>query len=137
MRTCLYLLILALFINPSFTCAQTPPANVPGGYSSSQLWLENMTWQEVRDAIKTGKTTVLIPTGGTEQNGPALALGKHNFILRYTTLETAKRLGNTLIAPIMPYVPEGDFHPPTGHMMFSGTLCLSGRHRPQPERAWL
>jgi creatinine amidohydrolase/Fe(II)-dependent formamide hydrolase-like protein len=83
-----------------------------------------MTWPEVRDALKAGKTTVIIPTGGTEQNGPHIVLGKHNFILKYTAPEIAKRVGNTLVAPIMAYVPEGDIHPPTGHMRFPGTLSL-------------
>ena len=33
---------------------------------------------ELRDEIGAGKTTVIIPIGGTEQNGPHMALGKHN-----------------------------------------------------------
>ena len=37
---------------------------------------------EVRDAVSAGNTTVLIGTGGVEQNGPYLAGGKHNFVLR-------------------------------------------------------
>ena len=44
-----------------------------------------MTWMEVRDAIKTGKTTVIIPTGGVEQKGPYSAIGRHNFSLQITT----------------------------------------------------
>ena len=39
---------------------------------------------EVRDALKGGKATVIIPTGGVEQNGPYLATGKHNYVLRAT-----------------------------------------------------
>ncbi len=88
------------------------------------LWLEDLTWPEIHDAVKDGYTTAIIPTGGTEQNGPAIALGKHNFILKYTALAITQRLGNALIAPIMAYVPEGDIHPPTGHMRFAGTLSL-------------
>src|SRR5262249_9166391 len=33
------------------------------------VWIEEMTWLEVHDAIKAGKTTALILTGGIEQNG--------------------------------------------------------------------
>jgi creatinine amidohydrolase/Fe(II)-dependent formamide hydrolase-like protein len=88
------------------------------------VWLEDMTWQEVRDALKAGKTTVIIPTGGTEQNGPAVVLGKHNFILRYTAMAIAQRLGNALVAPVLPYVPEGSINPPEGHMRFPGTMSL-------------
>ena len=42
------------------------------------VFLEELTWTEVRDALKAGKTTILLPTGGTEQNGPHMVLGKHN-----------------------------------------------------------
>jgi creatinine amidohydrolase/Fe(II)-dependent formamide hydrolase-like protein len=100
------------------------PASAAAPQHTQTLWLEEMTWPEIKDALAAGKTTVIIPTGGTEQNGPAIALGKHNFILRYTAPEIARRVGNTLVAPIMEYVPEGDIHPPTGHMRFPGTLSL-------------
>ena len=43
------------------------------------VWMEDMTWMDVRDAMKAGKKTVLIATGGIEPNGPWLALGKHQF----------------------------------------------------------
>jgi len=92
--------------------------------AAESLWLEDMTWQEIANAIKSGKTTALIPTGGTEQNGLHIVLGKHNAILRYTMPVIAEKLGNALIAPIMEYVPEGDITPPTGHMQFAGTLSL-------------
>ena len=48
------------------------------------VFIEELTWMEIRDAMKEGKTTVIIPTGGVEQNGPYLATGKHNYILRAT-----------------------------------------------------
>ncbi|MEI6729892.1 MAG: creatininase family protein, partial [Pseudomonadota bacterium] len=77
---------------------------------AGNVWLEDMTWQEIADALKEGKTTVIIPTGGTEQNGPHIVTGKHNFILKYTAEEIANKLTNTLIAPIIAYVPEGDIN---------------------------
>ena len=64
-------------------------------------------------------------TGGTEQNGPYVILGKHNDIARHTAGEIARRLGHTLVAPVIAYVPEGDpGAAPTGHMRFSGTLTV-------------
>jgi creatinine amidohydrolase len=84
-----------------------------------------MTWMEVRDALKAGKTTVLIPTGGVEQNGPYLATGKHDYILRGTTEAIARKLGDALVAPIVPFVPEGDIEPPTSHMKYPGTISLT------------
>jgi creatinine amidohydrolase/Fe(II)-dependent formamide hydrolase-like protein/sterol desaturase/sphingolipid hydroxylase (fatty acid hydroxylase superfamily) len=88
------------------------------------VYLEDMTWQEVRDAINKGSTTVLVPTGGTEQNGPHVVLGKHNYIVKYTAGKIAETLGKTLVAPVMSYVPEGSIAPAEGHMRFSGTLSM-------------
>lgn len=88
------------------------------------VWIEEMTWLEVRDAIKAGKTTVIIPTGGIEQNGPYLAAGKHNYILRATAPAIARKLGNALVAPIVPFVPEGAIDPPSGHMLYPSTISI-------------
>lgn len=88
------------------------------------VFLEEMTWMEVRDALHAGKTTVLVPTGGIEQNGPYVVTGKHNYILRATTEAIARRLGNAVVAPIVPFVPEGNIDPPSGHMKYPGTLSV-------------
>ena len=106
--------------------AATPDPNTPQLLDTyNTLFIEEMTWLEVRDALKAGKTTAIIATGGVEQNGPYLATGKHNFVLRATTEAIAKKLGNALIAPIVPFVPEGDINPPTGHMLYPGTISVS------------
>jgi len=89
------------------------------------VWLEELTWMEVRDLMREGYRTVLIPTGGIEQNGPYLALGKHNVILRATMDAVARRLGRTLVAPVVPFVPEGDIDPPSGHMRYPGTVSVT------------
>jgi creatinine amidohydrolase/Fe(II)-dependent formamide hydrolase-like protein len=84
-----------------------------------------MTWMEVRDAMKAGKTTGIVATGGVEQDGPYLATGKHDVILRATTEAIARKLGDALVAPIVAFVPEGDIDPPTGHMKYPGTFSLT------------
>lgn len=89
------------------------------------IWIEEMTWLEVRDALKAGKTTVIVPTGGLEQNGPYLAIGKHNYVNHATCEAIARKLGNALCAPNVPFVPEGDFEPKTGHMLYPGTISLT------------
>jgi creatinine amidohydrolase/Fe(II)-dependent formamide hydrolase-like protein len=89
------------------------------------VFIEELTWLEVRDAIRAGKTTAIIATGGVEMNGPYLATGKHNYVLRATTEAIARKLGNALVAPIVPFVPEGDIDPPTGHMRYPGTISVS------------
>lgn len=88
------------------------------------VWFEEMTWMEVRDALRAGKTTILIPTGGVEQNGPYLAAGKHDYILRATGDAIARKLGNALVAPIVAFVPEGGINPPTGHMLYPSTITV-------------
>src|SRR6266480_3588968 len=106
--------------------AMTPDRNAPRPIDTlDTVWIEEMTWMEVRDALKAGKTSVLVPTGGVEQNGPYLATGKHNYILRATTEAIARKLGNALIAPIVPFVPEGDIDPPTEHMKYPGTISVT------------
>jgi creatinine amidohydrolase len=89
------------------------------------LWTEELTWMEVRDAVKAGKTTILIGTGGVEQNGPYVAGGKHNYVLQTVLPYIARAIGNTLIAPIVKFVPEGAIEPePRGHMQYPGTVSL-------------
>ena len=63
---------------------------------------------DVRDAMKAGKTTAIISTGGIEPNGPWLALGKHNYVLHANCEAIARKIGNALCAPIVKFVPEGD-----------------------------
>jgi creatinine amidohydrolase/Fe(II)-dependent formamide hydrolase-like protein len=69
------------------------------------VWMEQLTWMEIRDAIKAGKTTGLILTGGVESNGPHLATGKHNFVLHVMGEAIARKLGNALVAPIVTLEP--------------------------------
>ncbi|MES2454566.1 MAG: creatininase family protein [Bacteroidota bacterium] len=91
---------------------------------SNSPFIEELTWLDVRDNIREGKTTVLITTGGIEQSGPYIPTGKHNYILRVVTRAVAEKLGNALIAPIVPFVPEGNLDPPTGHVKYAGTISL-------------
>jgi creatinine amidohydrolase/Fe(II)-dependent formamide hydrolase-like protein len=88
------------------------------------IFLEEMTWLEVRDALRAGKRTAIVASGGIEMNGPYLALGKHNYILRATTEAIARQLGDALVAPVIPFVPEGDIAPPSGHMRYPGTISV-------------
>jgi len=138
---------LALAIVTTFASAQTPqgqqppdPRNRGGGQCTrnayncvdavnpiptpNTVWLEELTWMDVRDAIKNGKTTVIIATGGMEPNGPWLATGKHNYVLQTNCEAIARKLGNALCAPLVKFVPEGQIDPPTGHMVSPGTISM-------------
>lgn len=103
-----------------------PDPNSPRPIAAvDSVFIEDLTWMEVRDALKAGADTVIVPTGGVEQNGPYLVTGKHNVVLRGTTEAIARKLGNTLVAPIVPFVPEGDIDPPSLHMHYPGTISVS------------
>ncbi|MBG1231545.1 creatininase family protein [Aestuariivirga litoralis] len=91
----------------------------------AEVLLENLTWTELRDAIGAGSTTVIVPIGGTEQSGPLIALGKHNARVSFLSAKIAEAAGQTLVAPVIAYVPEGNIDPPTEHMRFPGTLSVS------------
>jgi hypothetical protein len=102
--------------NPLATLSESTPRS---------LLLEQLTWMEVRDHIERGYTRIIIPTGGIEQNGPFVALNKHDLIMKRLSIEIATRLGNTLVAPLVSFVPQGSIQPPSGHMLYPGTISLS------------
>ncbi len=82
------------------------------------VFIEELTWMEVRDAIEAGNTTAIVATGGIEPNGPYVATGKHNYVLQATTEVIARKLANALVAPIVAFVPEA------GWMGYHGTISL-------------
>jgi creatinine amidohydrolase len=91
----------------------------------STVSIADMTWVEVRSALEAGYTRAIVPSGGIEQNGPHMILGKHDHIVAWTAERIARKLGHTLVAPVVAYVPEGSYAPPTGHMRFPGTLGVT------------
>ena len=92
--------------------------------AAPSVFLEELTTTEVSAAIRDGKTTIIIPVGGTEQNGPHMVLGKHNIRAKVLAGRVAQLLGNALVAPVVAYVPEGNITPPTEHMRFAGTISV-------------
>jgi creatinine amidohydrolase len=93
-------------------------------HAQNSLFIEDLTTAEVSSALKAGKTTVIIPVGGTEQSGPHMALGKHNTRVHVLSGRIAATLGDALVAPVLSYVPEGNITPPTEHMRFAGTISI-------------
>jgi len=75
------------------------PRPVP---ARDSVWIEELTYLEVRDAIKAGKTTALVMAGSTEQNGPYMSGGKHQYAIHLVGEAVARKLGNALIAPVIP-----------------------------------
>lgn len=123
-----FVALVAMVLTAQTALAQggSPALDEPNPISGvDTVFIEDMTWMEVRDALEAGKTTVIVATGGMEQNGPYLVTGKHNVVLKGVTQVIAQRLGNALVAPIIKLVPEGDFDPPSGHMRYPGTISLT------------
>ncbi len=98
------------------------------GREVNTVFIEEMTWTEIRDALDAGKTTVIVPTAGTEQNGPHMVMGKHRYIIDEASDRIARELGNALVAPSVTYVPEGSVDPPSGHMQYPGTITLPNEY---------
>jgi creatinine amidohydrolase len=92
---------------------------------SKSVFIEDLTWTEIRDEIDSGKTTAIYFSGSTEQNGSHLVLGKHNFISRYVAEKIANELGSALVYPVMPFAPTGDPVAKTDHMRYPGSVNLS------------
>lgn len=121
MTSCLLRALGALIL----TLLLTKPGVAAGSDPASTVFLEEMTSPELHQRIAKGATTILIPIGATEQNGPHMVLGKHNVRVRVLAAQIADKLGNTVVAPVMAYVPEGSIQPPTAHMRFTGTISIS------------
>jgi len=82
--------------------AATPAVRAQAPDVKSIVDLELLTHTEVAEKLKEGKTSVLVVTGGTEERGPHDVLGGHTLLAHYRAIEIAKRLGNTLVAPVLP-----------------------------------
>src|SRR5436309_11544966 len=107
-----FLLIAALLIAaPAYGQAQS-------------VWIDDLTWPEVQDAIAGGKRTAIVYVGSSEQNGPHMVIGKHNFIAHALAQRIAEELGDALVYPTMPYAVAGNPIARTGHMRFPGTVTL-------------
>ena len=87
---------------------ETAPKGISPTNPPDTVFIDELTWEETRDLMKAGKTTVIIPTGGTEKNGYHMTLGKHNVIVTFAANLMARKLKNTLVAPTIQYVPEGN-----------------------------
>lgn len=107
----------AIALHPQRADAQRPQPAPP-------VFLEDLTWTEVRDRLAAGTRSIIVGTAGQEQKGPHMVDGEHKYVLTHTTERIARTLGDALVAPIITYVPEGSWDPPRGHMTKPGTITL-------------
>ncbi len=120
-RAVLKLALVALASGALALTIATKPLTAP---LPNTLKMADMTWVEVRSAIAQGYTRVIVPSGGIEQNGPHMILGKHDHIVGFAAERIAAELGRTLVAPVVSYVPQGAYAPPEGNLRFPGTIGL-------------
>ncbi len=95
------------------------------GAAPPSVFIEDLTWPEVRDAIAAGATIAIYYAGSTEQNGPHMATGKHNFVARHVAGRIASTLGNAMVYPVLPFAPTGDAASKSGHMRFPGSVSVT------------
>jgi creatinine amidohydrolase len=121
-HTLLRLALVAAVSSVLALAIATEPLTAP---LPNTLKMSDMTWVEVRSAIAQGYTHVIVPSGGIEQNGPHMILGKHDHIVAFAAERIAAELGRTLVAPVVSYVPQGGYAPAEGNLRFPGTIGLS------------
>src|SRR5580693_7254938 len=97
---------------------------LPAHGQAPSVWVDDLTWPEVRDAIAAGKRTAIVYVGSSEQNGPHMVIGKHNFIAHALAQRIAEELGDALVYPVLPYAVAGNAITRTGHMRFPGSVSL-------------
>lgn len=97
MRRNVCLLFFACFGSP--TMAGRPPA--------ASVELAHMTTAELRDRLGKGCPIALVYNGGMDETGPHVALGKHIFRANTYGKAIARRLGDAILAPVIPFAPNG------------------------------
>jgi creatinine amidohydrolase/Fe(II)-dependent formamide hydrolase-like protein len=100
------------------------PARAAPCAQTNLVEFEKMTWVEVKCEIAAGKTTALIYTGGVEERGPQNANGGHNLIAHATVEAIARKLGNAIFLPVLPYTPN-DVEPIPGTIGITNELLAA------------
>jgi creatinine amidohydrolase len=90
-------------------------------YAQKQVDFGLMTWPEVKQALQQGKTTALIFNGDTQQRGPQGVNGAHTLIVREFGREIAEKLGNAIVAPVIPFSVN------KANAELPGTIGITGR----------
>jgi creatinine amidohydrolase len=86
---------------------ETAPEGTPS-QAPDTVFIDELTWEETRDALKAGTRTAIVPAGGTVTISDRLVLGTPNVLVTHAANVMARRLKNALVAPTIQYVPDGD-----------------------------
>lgn len=119
---------LALLVSTSFAAIMAPSSQTHAADTCTGLAqhveLGCQSWTDINAQLQAGTRTIIIPIGGTEQSGPFIGVGKHNVRAIALADVIAGHVGQTLVAPVIAYVPEGSTTPRTSHMRFPGTISI-------------
>jgi creatinine amidohydrolase/Fe(II)-dependent formamide hydrolase-like protein len=116
-----YLLTLAALV----IAGRDVEAQPATAMAAPPVFIDELTWMEIRDRMAAGTKSVIIGTAGQEQKGPHMVTGEHKYVLQHTAERIARTLGDALVAPIITYVPEGSWDTPLrGHMAKAGSITL-------------
>lgn len=100
------LMISSLFFvlaAPVVSAQVAPGQGVAGMNVDKVVELDLLTQSELADKIANGSTSAFLVTGGTEIRGPHATIGVHNVLSTRRAVEAARRLGKTIVAPIIPF----------------------------------
>jgi creatinine amidohydrolase/Fe(II)-dependent formamide hydrolase-like protein len=117
-------LLGAAALATALSASAAPLHAQPAASAGPPVFIDELTWTEIRDRLQAGTRTVIIGTAGQEQKGPHMVDGEHRYVLEHTTARIARALGDALVAPIITYVPEGSWETARGHMAKPGTITL-------------
>ena len=84
---------------------------------TDSVWLQDLTWEEIRDRINTGGPTILLPFGSTEQHGPHLPVGTDTMVAMTLAEDAAARTGILAAPPLW-------FGWSPHHMVLPGTITI-------------
>jgi creatinine amidohydrolase len=115
MRSVVVLTATVLLVAPLLASAPRPDT----------VFFEDLTCDELRDAITGGATNVIIASGGTEDAGPQLVVGAPTDVATYTVDRVARGVGNTLVAPVIAFAPGG-LMPVAGDTGYEALLNAAG-----------
>ena len=84
---------------------------------TDSVWLQDLTWEEIRDRIETSGRTILMPFGSTEQHGAHLPVGTDTLVAMTLAGDAAARTGTLAAPPLW-------FGWSPHHMVLPGTITI-------------
>lgn len=84
---------------------------------NESIWLQDMTWEEVKKIVDKSNQTIILPFGSTEQHGPHLPVGTDTMVAVTLAEDAAQKAG-------VPVAPPLWFGWSPHHMVLPGTITI-------------